>query len=98
MRTGDVSPENGSKLNELDEYDVTRKFQNDEFCEQVLRQVVLQKRSSADVMVGDCIRLHPSQCPKPTRSSGDTTRALKLFCVASAGTAAIRSRTGKWQR
>jgi predicted NACHT family NTPase len=36
LRIGDVSPEQGSKLYQSTEYEITRTFEHDEFFEQVL--------------------------------------------------------------
>jgi len=53
-RTGDDSPEQGSKLYEPTEYEVTRRFEHDEFFEQVLRQGLSPKsRGKRIAIIGE---------------------------------------------
>jgi HEAT repeat protein/GTPase SAR1 family protein len=53
-RTDDDSPEQGSKLYEPTEYEVTRRFEHDEFFEQVLRQGLSPKsRGKRIAIIGE---------------------------------------------
>ncbi|MBD2013821.1 GUN4 domain-containing protein [Microcoleus sp. FACHB-53] len=50
-RTGDDSPEQGSKLYEPTEYEVTRRFEHDEFFQQVLRQGLSPKSKGKRIAI-----------------------------------------------
>jgi HEAT repeat protein/energy-coupling factor transporter ATP-binding protein EcfA2 len=50
-RSNDASPEEGSKLYEPTEYEVTRRFEHDEFFEQVLRQGLSPKSKGKRIAI-----------------------------------------------
>ena len=63
--SGDVSPENGSNLSQPTEYEIARKFERDEFFEQVLKLEESQKaKVDALLLLENQVQVKPRGCSR----------------------------------